>query len=304
MDLLQTYQNEGITALEKRMDETLESPVYWMHYLADKNVTYGLYSNFTELLFCNKKEAKLKRLSISTDHTIDLKNQVNTLTGEKNGDKVYEGDLRTPVGVYLLKDRIDNPNPFYGPLALVTDYPNSYDKSLDKSGSGIWIHGYPLKGERNPYTKGCLALSNDDLSSLNKLIKYKETALIIAPDTFPTTKKETIASILASLFQWRNHWKASDLKPYLSFYDKHFKRPNGLSLTQFSIIKQGIFSHKIKRHIDLNHISVIPYPTEDNRTLFYLSFIENYKAGKVNFHGLKKLYIEYKNDKISILTEN
>jgi len=304
MDLLQTYQNEGIKALEKRMDKTLESKVYWMHYLADKNVSYGLYSNFTELLFCNKKEAKLKRMSITTDHTIDPKKQVNTLTGEKNGDKVYEGDLRTPIGVYLLKDRIDNPNPFYGPLALVTNYPNSYDRSLDKNGSGIWIHGYPLKGKRNAYTKGCLALSNDDLSSLNKLIKYKETALVISPDSFPKTDKETVATILASLFQWRNYWKASNLKPYLSFYDKSFKRPNGQSFTQFSIIKQGIFSHKIKRHIDLNHISIIPYPTEDNRTLFYLSFIEKYKAGKVRFHGLKKLYIEYKNNKISILTEN
>ncbi|CAI6147276.1 MAG: hypothetical protein SPLUMA1_SPLUMAMAG1_01934 [uncultured Sulfurimonas sp.] len=59
-------------------------------------------------------------------------------------DKIREGDLRTPIGVYKLVKKLSKVDSFYGPLAFATSYPNSYDKYLGKNGSGIWIHGLPL----------------------------------------------------------------------------------------------------------------------------------------------------------------
>ena len=275
-----------------------------MHFLADKNATMGMYSQFTQLLFCSKNDANLTRFSIDQNHTFTLKSHLMTLTGEAKGDKHIEGDLKTPVGVYKLNSRIDEPAPFYGPLALVTNYPNKYDQAQGKNGHGIWIHGYPLKGERDPYTKGCLAIDNTALSLLNKRIDYTKSILIISPKAFPYTNKQTIATILSELYKWRNAWKQSDLTAYLAFYNENFKRSNGMSLTQFSIIKQSIFSNKVKRLINFHHINVIPYPNEENRTIFYVSFIEKYDAGRIHFNGTKELYLEFINNKISILTEN
>jgi murein L,D-transpeptidase YafK len=291
-------------AVEEELDTQLMDKVYWENFIGDKNVSFGLFSDNKEVLFCNKEVSQLSHFSVSKEHRIKLQSLLKTLTGEKNGDKKVEGDLKTPVGVYSLSEMLKQPDPFYGPLALVTNYPNKYDQSRRKSGSGIWIHGYPMTGERNPYTKGCLALKNDVLVQLNKDINYTNTVLVISPNEFPTTNKNEIATILAELFSWRKRWKESQLKEYLAFYHSDFRRSNGLSLTQFSIIKQSIFKNKIKRHINFHHINIIPYPNEEKRKIFHLSFHEKYDAGHIHFNGSKELYIELINNKISILTEN
>jgi murein L,D-transpeptidase YafK len=303
-DLVHLYQTQGIQAVEKQLDSMMTTSSYWKEQLQDKNVSFGLYNSYNELLFCNKSQGHLKRFSITPEHTIKPKFNLETLIGGANGDKQYEGDLRTPVGVYNLNGRINHPDPFYGPLALVTSYPNKYDLAQDKNGSGIWIHGKPLEGPRDSFTKGCLVIDNDKLVALDKSISPHKTALVISPKSFPSTNKDTIATILSNLYQWRNYWKQSDLKPYLSFYNPHFKRSNGMSLTQFSIIKQNIFSHKIKRNINFYDINIIPYPNDENRELFYVNLTEKYDAGHVHFHGKKELYLEIINNKISILTEN
>lgn len=303
-DFVKLYQHHGLKALEKQLDETLTTSEYWLKRVADKNVTYGLFSDFSELLFCNKNEGNLTRVSIDTNHTLSIRYHLNTLIGGGKGDKQKEGDLKTPLGVYFLKSRIDHPGSFYGPLALVTNYPNRYDRSQHKNGSGIWIHGKPFKGTRDAYTKGCLVIDNSDLTYLNKSIDYHKAALVISPKDFPKTDKQTVAGILSDLFLWRNYWKNSNLKPYLDFYNPDFKRPNGTSLQEFSINKQNVFSTKIKRRIHFHHINIIPYPNEDNRKIFYISFFEEYDAGHVRFHGRKELYIELINNHMSILTES
>ena len=304
IDLAQLYQTQGMESVEKQLDMTLETKEYWDTYLKDKNVTYGLFNSYNELLFCNKREGNLTRFSITENHTVKPKYNLETLIGGGNGDKQYEGDLKTPVGVYNLNGRIDNPDPFYGPLALVTNYPNKYDLAQDKNGSGIWIHGKPEKGPREDYTKGCLVIENDELLALDKSIDRFKTALVISPSTFPKTNQDTVATVLANLFQWRNHWKHSDLKSYLSFYSPSFKRSNGMSLTQFSAIKKNIFRNKIKRRINFYHINVIPYPNADGKKLFYVNLTEQYDAGHIHFNGKKELYLELIDDKIFILTEN
>ncbi len=304
LDLLQEYQKKGIEALEKRLDQTLATAAYWKEALEDKNVSLGLYSNFKTILFCRKDKAKLSRISITEDHQLSLEHSNGTFLGQKNGDKQREGDLRTPVGVYQLTQKLTKVDPFYGPLALVTNYPNNFDRAQNKSGSGIWIHGLPLQGDRDDYTKGCLAIDNQELVALEKSVDYKKTALLISPNSTPSVSKDIISRILASLYEWRNAWKSSNLNKYLSFYDNSFKRPDGTSYTQFSIFKQQVFAKKEKKRIDFDYINVIPYPNENNESLFYIQFLENYESENVRFQGTKELYVRFDNDKISILTEN
>ncbi|NBW99778.1 hypothetical protein EBR03_09440, partial [bacterium] len=74
--------------------------------------------------------------------------------GKKSGDKQRENDHRTPVGIYFLLERKTQPEiPFdlYGNLAFTTDYPNIFDRRLDKTGSGIWLHAVP---DSVPLTRG------------------------------------------------------------------------------------------------------------------------------------------------------
>ncbi len=85
------------------------------------------------------------------------------------GDKVREGDFRTPEGSYYLTNRLLDSNFF---LAIQVSYPNIDDlgeaSRLGVSPGGqIMIHGQPNEPqhsaayyERTDWTNGCIAVSN------------------------------------------------------------------------------------------------------------------------------------------------
>jgi L,D-peptidoglycan transpeptidase YkuD (ErfK/YbiS/YcfS/YnhG family) len=92
------------------------------------------------------------------------------------GDKLHEGDNRTPEGRYTIDTR--NPNSSYY-LSLRISYPNARDVAEARSkglspGGEIFIHGMPNdKGwmwwkynTMNDWTNGCVALSNKDIREL------------------------------------------------------------------------------------------------------------------------------------------
>ena len=91
---------------------------------------------------------------------------------EPVGDKVQEGDFRTPEGAYLLDAR--NPDSDYF-LSIRVSYPNSEDrreaaaKGVDPGGQ-IMIHGQPNEPtysaayyRTSDWTNGCIAVSNSDM---------------------------------------------------------------------------------------------------------------------------------------------
>lgn len=88
------------------------------------------------------------------------------------GDKVVEGDFRTPEGRYLLDRR--NPNSDYF-LSIRISYPNAEDIRQARlrgkpPGGAIMIHGQPNTPTRSEeyyrtqdWTNGCIAVSNSDM---------------------------------------------------------------------------------------------------------------------------------------------
>jgi hypothetical protein len=85
------------------------------------------------------------------------------------GHKQYEGDFRTPEGVYHLSRR--NPRSEFF-LSVEVSYPNEFDRARAKEeglrpGGLIMIHGQPNVPRRPPeyyanndWTDGCIAVSN------------------------------------------------------------------------------------------------------------------------------------------------
>lgn len=96
------------------------------------------------------------------------------------GHKEFEGDMKTPEGVYTINDRNLNSNYFKN---LGVSYPNEADKAhaaqLGKSPGGeIKIHGQP-NGKTNwgtlqsmrDWTHGCIAVTNSDMDELFNRVK-------------------------------------------------------------------------------------------------------------------------------------
>jgi murein L,D-transpeptidase YafK len=302
-DVMSLYKSGGMKAIEKEIDRGLGDASYWMDILADQDLRFGYFESTDTLLACNKEKSTLELYTRDTQKHFVLLKRFSAFTGKYDGDKMTEGDRRTPIGIYALTQKKSNVDPFYGPMAFVTSYPNLYDRIRGKNGSGIWIHGVPEQGERNEFTKGCIVINNSDLVHLDHTINPATTVLIIDSQIQPKHDLSPYSTIMGELYRWRYAWMYNDLNTYLSFYGPSFKRFDGMDLNQFKLYKQQIFARNESKSIVLKNIQILPYPGEQSN-LYLITFEELYQADTHRFNGTKTLMVTLNVDKsISILSE-
>jgi murein L,D-transpeptidase YafK len=246
-DLVDLYRLKGLGAVENQLEQKLKQKDYWNEYLKDKDVSLGYYETTKFIILTEKEKAELSLFKID-NHMMNLVSRNNIITGEKEGDKYFEGDKKTPEGAYELLNKKDKLDQFYGPFALVTSYPNTFDRTLNKKGHGIWIHGMPLKNEeRENYTRGCIALDNTQLEELEKQIDLSDAILLTSDKELVKAKKEEIALILSTIYSWKDSWKKSNINSYLNHYSKNFIKDDGSNFEKFSRVKTRIFSKKERK---------------------------------------------------------
>jgi murein L,D-transpeptidase YafK len=300
IDIVELYRTQGIKSVEQAIENQLQNKEYWDENLKNKDTTNGYYESIQYVMICEKGNKDIKLYD--TKQKKELFSS-SVFVGKVDGDKKIEGDLKTPIGAYELTQRLTTVDPFYGPLALTTNYPNDYDKVNGKTGHGIWIHGLPLNEERDDFTQGCIALDNTKIEKLDSSINIENSVLVISENKLQEVSKEDISLVLSSIFKWRDAWKYSDIDKYLSFYAKDFKRTNGQDLEKFSRFKKRIFSRKEDKTIVFSDINIIPYPNDQQKKIFKVTMKELYKTKTYKFDGKKELYIQIENGEFKILTE-
>jgi len=301
VDIIELYRTKGLKAVEKEIANQLKTKSYWDYNLQNKEVINGYYESIQYVMICEKDQKDIKLYD--TKKKAELFNS-EVFVGKEVGDKKIEGDMKTPIGAYKLTQRITNVDPFYGPLALTTNYPNMYDKTQGKTGHGIWIHGLPLNQERDDFTQGCIALDNTKITNLDKKINIDNSVLVISEQKLQQVTKEDMSTVLSNIYKWRDAWKDSDISSYLSFYDENFKKSNGQTFQKFSRYKKRIFNRNEQKTIEFFNINIIPYPNDTNKKIFKVVMDELYKTKNHTFNGKKELYLEVKNNSISILAES
>ena len=123
---------------------------------------------------------KSKRQLLVFSNGILLKTYKVSLGRNPIGAKEFQGDRKTPEGIYIINDK----NPYSGyHKNMGISYPNKHDvehsKSLGKpTGGDIKIHGYKNglgfigKFMRwSDWTLGCIAMTNSDVDELFKSVK-------------------------------------------------------------------------------------------------------------------------------------
>jgi len=301
--ILDNYRINGIKSIEKQMDLELTRESYWDGYLKDKDIKFGYIENYSSILTCNKEKSTLSLYKKNKDNSFEFKKDYDAFTGKIKGDKKKEGDLKTPIGIYEITKKISKLDSFYGPLAFVTSYPNTYDTYRGKNGSGIWIHGLPTEQERDEFTKGCIAINNSNIECLSKRIDIEKTLIIINKSELKQKiSKDKLASILTQLYQWRYSWLYNDIESYLDFYASYFVREDGMKLEYFKKYKTRIFSKNEKKTIIFSNINILPYP--NSKDVYQISFKEFYKSNNFEFMGNKILMVKItQNNRIKIFTE-
>lgn len=310
IDIIDSYRKTELKEVESKIQTLLLNKDYWLSVLRDQDITYGYYENKEYIFVSNKSIPNLSLFRFSKGELEEI-GVSSALVGSGKGNKKVSGDLTTPIGVYDLQNKLTKLDQYYGAMAFVTSYPNAYDKSLRKTGYGIWIHGMPLNGNRDELnTKGCIAIENEDIKIYDKRIKFDNTILITYEGSYIPPTKDEVANLLAQLYLWKDTWEKGDFDNYIAFYDSNFKKSNGTNYVNYKKYKSRIFSKNENKQIKISSIDITPYPNDEGKKLFRITFNQEYlaldKKQKVSYrsNGKKELYVILLEDgSMSILLE-
>ena len=177
-------------------------------------------------------DAKHSRLYLyeNRNDQIRLLSDFYVSQGKLGINKLKEGDMRTPVGVYYIIGHLPGVKlpDMYGKGALPLDYPNDWDKVQGRSGSGIWVHGTPPETFSRPplSTDGCVVVSNDDLNTLTRTVEIGKTPILIGDQVEFVSKeqRERDLRVASSLVEnWRRDVENRDDAGLRALYSPRFK---------------------------------------------------------------------------------
>ena len=199
--------------------------------------------------------------------------------GQAGDGKEQAGDKRTPLGAYFVTEQLDTSrlHEKYGVTAFPLDYPNAWDRRLDRDGDGIWVHGVDPSGGQRPKldTEGCIALTNADLLDLIPEFEDNVTPVLVTREIEWVTESD-IAPLRAELEDRIAAWSESqvqgDLYTYLRLYDNEFSRW-GMSKSEWSALvlqNEGLqsTSGKTIASVSVSNLMLLAYPEEED---LYLS---------------------------------
>ncbi len=213
--------------------------------------------------------------------------------GKKGADKAVEGDQKTPLGVYFIDGHISREKltDFYGSGAYPLSYPNEWDKQHGRNGHGIWLHGTPSDTYSRPprASNGCVVLTNDDLTHIEKNLQVGVTPVIITSrmDWSEEADRKERAALLDSIEQWRSDWESRDTEGYLGHYAQEFTS-GGMKLAEFAKQKRVVNSGKTWIKVRMTNVSVFRYPTQPD--LVVVNFDQDYESNNLSNRMHKRQY--------------
>ena len=258
--------------------------------------------NTTVLVDKSTKAAYL--IDIQDDKPRLIRSFDNLLFGENGGDKLHEGDKRTPEGVYRITSFIPDEKlaPIYGSGAFPIDYPNPLDKIEGRNGSGIWLHGRAYDDPDKNTTRGCVAFNNDEIGELRKVLSENTPVIITKHAEFvsePEYNKQR-ENLLSILDQFINAWETGSKEDLSSLLHPAFKSQSGKT-------KQDWIQHKLRldalfpqKHIEADNIYIFK---EDGHQVVF-DFTQYYCARNIISVGKKQLYFKNENGELRLLTES
>ena len=229
-------------------------------------------------------------------------------TGQKTGDKLREGDLRTPNGVFWtvrqwtdteLIQNYGQDAQVYGAGAFVLNYPNYLDRLLfDKSGNGIWLHG---SAQWLPVaTRGCISVNNWDFARLVPQIAARETPVIISESFRLVTDKKLIPVqqyLFNFLEQWRTAWESNQTEAYLKHYSEDFRNEHW-NYEGWTAYKREVNQANQDRSIQISNVSIL-----EHENIYHIRFVQHYESTETKDLGWKEMYVSREGSQLRILSE-
>jgi len=217
------------------------------------------------LLTVDKKtlQASLHAWPEKHEKALNLR-QFKIAIGKELGDKMVEGDNRTPEGIYFTQQIIDGATlpAKYGPRAIPINFPNPMDRLNRKTGYGIWLHGVENNSrvEEANVTEGCVAFYNEDIMQLAYWLKPFQGVVLIADNIEEANRPEDLDSLRKATYDWIDAWSERDMDRYISHYDQNFTDA-GRDRQAYKTYKSNVFRSYREMHVKMADIRVIAHPS-------------------------------------------
>lgn len=221
-------------------------------------------------------------------------------TGSIQGDKLHEGDKKTPEGVYFVEGRVAEALDFreYGGTAYCLSYPNPVDRLRGKQGHGIWIHskGYEI---RPMDTRGCVAIGLRDMAAIAPLLTPGMPVLLAAqaPDNAWATRDSITASYLRlRMQQWFRACAEGSATFFRFFHADAYTQCMPESFAQFRERMERRFRDAPHRSVYHRAIHALEGPG------YWVTWTEAcYDEGKTPEEGICRLYWQQDQDGFHIV---
>jgi murein L,D-transpeptidase YafK len=227
------------------------------------------------------------------------------ITGANGGDKLREGDLKTPEGVYFISGIVPssmlNPN-LHGPAGVSLNYPNPADRIKHQTGSGIWIHGVESEArlEKRFDTHGCVAVGNQDILELKKVVRPGLTPVIIVDSEAGLSGLGYLPPdhpLKTRLDQWAKTWSEGSHEEYMKFYSSDFYS-RGMNYQQWDAYKKSLKSTYKYIKVSIENLELFKHP---KYTVAY--FDQVYESDRYKSRGRKRIYFVGPDENATIVAE-
>lgn len=248
------------------------------------DIVSNIGSMHRHMIFVDSGKGRLY-LFASEPGTLRLVKDYYISVGRAGVSKRVEGDLRTPLGIYFVRSRLNGKNldDLYGWGALPIDYPNPLDRRLGRTGSGIWLHGTPSRQYSRPpqATEGCVAIANPHMREIMATVATRSTPVVIASNIrwVPQQQAQSDAdnAFLSHWLTWRSAMNGGKLSRVLPYYDVSAQntRADAVKKQLLKRLKsgQGVFS-------DAGSASVLQSRDGDGRELVVVSYYQATSKGR------------------------
>lgn len=240
------------------------------------------------------------------DGQLDIVKTFRTTMGQKTGDKMLEGDLKTPEGIYEFTSFHQAPHlkAKFGPRAIYIGYPNAMDKTGAKTGFDILVHGTddPSRLEKQYDSLGCVVLDNDNVKTLFDTVKLRDTKIIITKDYSKLKDNPRLEKAKAFFNNWIKAWSTKDISTYTESYADEFKI-DGMNRLAYAKYKDSL--NKKYDTITVKATDVRFYFHEKYDLVTYTQHYSSTMNGKPAFSGSSKkaLYLQERNGEYRIVME-
>lgn len=263
--------------------------------------------SISDIVVAVDKKTNQLHITKYKDGRLDVEKTFRATMGQRVGDKMIEGDLKTPEGIYefLFRQQAPNLKPMFGPLAIYVSYPNVMDKTGSKTGFDILIHGTddPARLEKKFDSKGCVVLDNENVKVVSDTISLKDTKIIITRDFSLVRNPERLPRAKAFFERWIQAWSNKDLDTYIDSYADEY-RNDGMTRAQYAKYKDSL--NKKYGSIKVTATDVRYYFHEKYDLI---TFTQNYQStfpnGQPAYQGVsrKNLYVQERNGQYKIVVE-